>query len=215
LRRTAFFALLTAGWLAVGPLPLYSQKKDTLLLMRQLDTLQQIILSMQKTLDSQTAVLRTLVEQTNDNVNSMKATVNELKGVTERSLASNNVRFDSMTTQIQTLNESLEEAKTRIAKLSEQVGQTQNIIQTLHVAPTAEGLAAPGQGGSAKPDATTLYNSGLSAYNSGQYPLAMQAFQDLMFRGASIADVGVNLAILAGFAAVLFAAGLARFSFAK
>jgi ABC-2 type transport system permease protein len=44
---------------------------------------------------------------------------------------------------------------------------------------------------------------------------ALQALQDLMFRGASIAEVGLNLAVLAGFAAVLVAAGLARFSFAK
>jgi ABC-2 type transport system permease protein len=44
---------------------------------------------------------------------------------------------------------------------------------------------------------------------------ALQAFQDLMFRGASIADVMTNLFVLASFAVVLLAVGLARFSFAK
>jgi ABC-2 type transport system permease protein len=44
---------------------------------------------------------------------------------------------------------------------------------------------------------------------------ALQAFQDLMFRGASLADLWLNLGILAAFSAVFFALGLARFSFAK
>jgi ABC-2 type transport system permease protein len=43
----------------------------------------------------------------------------------------------------------------------------------------------------------------------------LQAFQDLMFRGADISDVTLNLAILLGFAAAFFAAGFARFSFSK
>jgi hypothetical protein len=44
---------------------------------------------------------------------------------------------------------------------------------------------------------------------------AMQAFQDLMFRGATIPDVATNLGLLMAFAAALFAAGLARFTFAR
>jgi tol-pal system protein YbgF len=169
--------------------PAFGQKKDTVLLMRQLDTMQQMIQSMQKTLDTQTAVLRTLVEQANDNVNSMKLTVDELRKSTQQNLAHDNARFDSMTTQIQMLSESLEEAKARLAKLSEQLAQTQNIIQTLN-APVTPGAETPGAtpaspGGEAKPpasipDADTLYNSGRSYYSGGQYQLAAQAFQEYL-----------------------------------
>jgi len=170
----------------LGAPPASAQKKDTLLLMRQLDTLQQMMLNMQKTLDTQTAILRTLVEQANDNVNGMKVTVEELRKATQQNLAQNNNRLESMTTQIQALSESLEEAKVRIAKLSEQVAQTQNIIQTLNAPPpAAEGAGGTGPGGEAKlpasvPDADTLYNSGRSYYSGGQYQLAAQAFQEYL-----------------------------------
>lgn len=169
-----------------GAPPASAQKKDTLLLMRQLDTLQQMVLNMQRTLDTQTAVLRTLVEQANDNVNGMKVKMEELRKATQQNLAENNNRMESMTTQIQALSESLEEAKVRIAKLSEQVAQTQNIIQTLNAPPpAAEGAGATGLGGETRPpasvpDADTLYKSGLSYFNGGQYQLAVQAFHEYL-----------------------------------
>jgi tol-pal system protein YbgF len=187
LKKHALSSALLVAILVAGADPALAQKKDTLLLMRQLDTLQQMILNMQKTLDTQTAVLRTLVEQANDNVNSMKGTVADLQKETQRTLASNNARFDSMTSQMQTLSESLEEAKARIAKLSEQVVQTQNIIQTLHAPPlTGDQAGAAGSSGAAGsvppsiPDAQTLYKSGLSYFNGGQYQLAIQAFQEYL-----------------------------------
>jgi len=186
LRKHAFFALLLAVLWASGAQPALGQKKDTLLLMRQLDSLQQMILKMQSTLDTQTTVLKGLIEQANDNVNMMQATVAELQKVTQQNSASTNAKFDSMTGQILTLSESLEEAKARIAKLSEQVAQTQNIIQTLNAPPAAgsgslaPGSSAPGGIPASVPDAQTLYSSGLSYYNGGQYQLAIQAFQEYL-----------------------------------
>jgi tol-pal system protein YbgF len=189
LPRLAILLLVVASLFAWGAQPALAQKKDTVLLMRQLDTMQQMILNMQKTLDSQTAILRTLVEQANDNVNSMKLTVEDLRKATQKNLADSSARFDSMTTQIQVLSESLEEAKARLTKLSEQVAQTQNIIQTLNapVPPGGEaaGTAPASPGGEAKspagvPDADTLYSSGRSYYSGGQYQLAAQAFQEYL-----------------------------------
>ena len=180
MRNRAIFLVLATLLGVCGTRPAFGQKKDTLLLMRQLDTMQQTINNMQKTLDSQTAVLRTLVEQANDNVNSMKVTVDELRKATQQNLASSNARFDSMTSQIQTLSESLEEAKARLAKLSDQLAQTQNIIQTLNAPPApAPGTTAPGAAASV-PDAETLYKSGLSYFSGGQYQLAVQSFQEYL-----------------------------------
>jgi tol-pal system protein YbgF len=188
LKKHATFALLAAVLLAWGTRPGYGVSKETLQMMQQLDTLQQAVQNMQKTLDTQTAVLKTLIEQANDNVNSMKVTVGELRGAMQQNLASTNARFDSMTSQIQVLSESLEEAKARLSKLGEQMAQTQNIIQTLNpppAAPGATGATTPGSAGDVKPqasvpDADSLYNAGLSYYNGGQYQLAIQSFQDYL-----------------------------------
>jgi tol-pal system protein YbgF len=183
LKKHATFALLAAALLALGTRPGYGVSKEILQMMQQLDTLQEAVRNMQKTLDTQTAILKTLIEQANDNVNSMKSTVGELRSAVQQNLASTNARFDSMTSQIQALNESLEEAKARLSKLSEQMAQTQNIIQTLNAPPTpAGGTGAPGDTKTTPgvPDADSLYNSGLSYYNGGQYQLAIQSFQDYL-----------------------------------
>jgi len=162
--------------------PAHAQKKDTLLVMQRMDTMQQMMINVQKTLDTQTAVLKTLIEQTNANVSSMKAQMEEMRKSTGQNLASNAARFDSMTGEIQSLTSSQEEILARIAKLGEQMAQTQNIIQTLN-APSAVPPGAPGQPAPTPPtvpDAETLYKSGLSAFNGGQYQLAVQSFQEYL-----------------------------------
>jgi hypothetical protein len=73
-------------------------------MMQQLDTLQQALQNLQKTVDTQTAVLKTLVEQANDNVNSMKAVVTDLRGTMQQNLASSSARADAMTSQMQELS---------------------------------------------------------------------------------------------------------------
>jgi tol-pal system protein YbgF len=186
LRKTAYVTLVLAAFFAIVSSRAYGVSKETLQMMQQLDTLQQTVQNLQKTVDSQTAILRTLVEQADDKVNSMKTDVEELRKSTEKNLAGSNARFDSMTSQIQALSESLDEAKARLAKLSDQAAQTQNIIQTLNTSATASPAAnPPGTPADAKqaanvPDADALYKSGLSAYNGGQYQLSVQAFQEYL-----------------------------------
>ena len=183
MRKYALLAVLLAALSAIAPPPAFGVSRETLEILQRLETMAQAVQNLQKTVDTQTAVLRTLVEQTNDNVNTMKASVADLRKATQENLASNNARFDSMTAQIQALSESLEVTKERLAKLSEQVAQTQNIIQTLNAPPAlATGTTPPG--GAPKPagvpDADTLYNSALSDYNGGQAQLSIQEFQQYL-----------------------------------
>ena len=183
MKKDALFALLLAALCASAPPPAYGVSKETLEILQRLETMAQAVQNLQKTVDTQTAVLRTLVEQTNDNVNTMKTSVADLRKATQENLASNNARFDSMTAQIQALSESLEVTKERLAKLSEQVAQTQNIIQTLNAPPApAPGTTPTGSPGKPAnlPDADTLYSSALSDYNSGQSQLSIQEFQQYL-----------------------------------
>ncbi|PYV24192.1 MAG: hypothetical protein DMG24_12160, partial [Acidobacteria bacterium] len=89
--------------------PAFGVSKETVRMMEQLDALQQAMQNMQKTVDTQTAVLKTLIEQTSDNVNAMKATVADLQKTNAENLAKSQNRFDEMTREIQAMNESLEE----------------------------------------------------------------------------------------------------------
>ncbi len=189
MKRHAITALIAAALWALTAQPALAVSKEIIQIMQQLEVLQKIVQDLQKTVDTQRGELRTLVEQANNNVSAMKATVADLQKATEQNLASTNARFDSMTSQIQALNESLEEAKARLARLSEQVAQTQNIIQTLNpgAAPNSGKAPAGSPGASAdtkppanSPDAQSLYNSALTYYNGGQYQLSIQAFQEYL-----------------------------------
>jgi tol-pal system protein YbgF len=166
--------------------PMFGVNKEELQMMQQIDTLQQAVQNLQKTVDTQTAVLKTLIEQANDNVNSMKATVTDLHGSIQQNLASSGAHFDTMTSQMQALSESLDEAKARLSKLSEQMTQMQTILTTL---PASNPAGAPGAGAAGTPpapgaapvpDADSLYTQGLSYYNGGQYDLSIQSFNDYL-----------------------------------
>jgi len=191
--------ILALSLLLAGAQPLFAVSKETLRMMEQLEALQQAVTNLQQTVQSQNDVLKTLIEHASDNVNTIKSNMDDLRGTEQKNLATSTARLDSMTTQIQALSESLDEAKARIGKLGEQLPQTQNIIQTIAAPPqqpagAAPGTANPGAPGPpgaqaappkpSIPDPDSLYNSGLTDYNGGQYDLAVQAFlQYLQYYG--------------------------------
>jgi tol-pal system protein YbgF len=184
LKKQTLLALMVLAFLGAQVSPAYGVSKETLQMMQQLDALQQAVQNLQKTVDTQTAVLKTLVEQASDNVNSMKSVVTDLRSSVQQNLASSNARFDAMTTQMQALSESLEETKSRLSKLSDQMTQTQNILQTLPALSNPAPSATPGTptapGAPTVPDADSLYSQGVSYYNGGQWDLSVQSFQDYL-----------------------------------
>ena len=188
MKRHTFLTVLTVSLALSNGAPAGAVSREIAQIQQQLDTLQHAVEDVQKTVDSQTAVLRTLIEQANDNVNAMKATIAELQRTNSQNLATSNSRFDTVTSQIQALSESLDEAKTRLSKLSDQMVQAQNIMQTLNnpqngATPAGgnSGGGNPAAGGAAAApavlDPDTLYKSGLTDYTTGRYDLAIQEFQ--------------------------------------
>ena len=183
MKKLTLLTLMIFAFLGTQIQPAFATNRDELQIEQQLDALQQAVQSLQKTVDTQTAVLKTLIEQANDNVNTMKTTVTESQSAIQQNLASSGNRFDAMATQMQALSESLEEAKSRLSKLSEQMAQMQNILTTLPASnPSAQAPAGALGAPSAPPvpDADSLYTQGLSYYNGGQYDLSIQSFQDYL-----------------------------------
>src|SRR5439155_740685 len=138
-------------------------------------------------------VMKTLVEQSSDNVNKLGATMSSLQKSVQDVQANSGARLDTMSTQVQGLSDNLEEIKSRLGKLNQQLVDLQNTVQSVDakisgggaVAPTA-GVAGPGggmapapsstvptAGGSASsgpaPSADTLYSNGLRDITSGKY----------------------------------------------
>ena len=203
MKKSALSALLGTVFLILFAQPGFGVSKEIIQMMTEVDTLQQEVQNLQRTVDTQTAVIKTLIQQTNSNVDAMKKVIAKMQDAQGQSLASTGNRFDSMSGQIQQLSASMDEAKGEISKLSDQLAETQKILQTLNAQPptsapsaSAQGdapgaaadagsadagdQAAPPQAAAPVPDPQTLYKSAYADYEQGQYSLAIQGFEQYL-----------------------------------
>src|SRR5947208_13562136 len=160
IRHIAIFsAAVLAGALAgslVGPRPAEAVARELIELQRDVTSL----LQGQKDLSTQVTqdhtVMKTLVEQSSDNVNKLGATMSSLQKSVQDVQANSGARLDTMSTQVQGLSDNLEEIKSRLGKLNQQLVDVQNTIQSLDakisggsVQPSSTSGPAPSGGGSA------------------------------------------------------------------
>ncbi|MGH9377402.1 MAG: tol-pal system protein YbgF [Terriglobia bacterium] len=218
MKKHILSALLSFLFIILVALPSFGVSKETIQMMTQLDALQQEVQSLQHTVDTQTAIIKTLIQQTSASVDAMKASISKMQESEQRNLADTGNRFDAMTGQIQQLSASLDETRGQLSKLSDQVAQTQKIIQTINTQPpsngaaTPNGAAAPGANGAGSaadapaaaapapppaPDPQTLYNSAYSDYTQGHYELAIQGFQQYL-QNYSDTDLASNAQFYVG-----------------
>jgi len=202
IRHIAIFsAAVLAGALAgslVGPRPAEAVARELIELQRDVTSL----LQGQKDLSTQVTqdhtIMKTLVEQSSDNVNKLASTMGSLQKSVQDVQANSGARLDTMSTQVQGLSDNLEEIKSRLGKLNQQLVDLQNTVQSLDAkisggtapAPAATGTATPtGSGGFSPnssavppgaPSADTLYSNGLRDITSGKYDLARSEFQDYL-----------------------------------
>jgi tol-pal system protein YbgF len=208
IRHIAVFgAAVLFGALAgslVGPRPAEAVAREILDLQRDVTTLLQGQKDLSDKVIQDHAVMKTLVEQSSDNVNKLGSTMSSLQKSFQDVQANSGARLDTMSTQVQGLSDNLEEIKSRLGKLNQQLVDLQNSVQSLDgkisgtsPAPatggakpmSSEGSSLPNSSavpsGSA-PSADTLYSNGLRDITSGKYDLARSEFQDyLRFYGTT------------------------------
>jgi tol-pal system protein YbgF len=205
IRHLAVFgAAVLAGALAgslVGPRPAEAVAREIIDLQRDVTTLLQGQKELSDKVIQDHTVMRTLVEQSGDNVNKLGATMGSLQKSVQDVQANSGARLDTMSTQVQGLSDNLEEIKSRLGKLNQQLVDLQNTVQSLDAKISGSGTAAPAgspTAGSVKPiasagsppgssvlppgapSADTLYSNGLRDITSGKYDLARSEFQDYL-----------------------------------
>jgi tol-pal system protein YbgF len=192
-----FSAAVLAGALAgslIGPRPAEAVAREMIELQRDVTSL----LQGQKDLSTQVTqdhtVMKTLVEQSSDNVSKLGATMSSLQKSVQDVQANSGARLDTMSTQVQGLSDNLEEIKSRLGKLNQQLVDLQNSVQGLDAkisgaspAPAAGAANPTGSSPSSSavpsgpaPSADTLYSNGLRDITSGKYDLARSEFQDYL-----------------------------------
>ncbi|MGB2677642.1 MAG: tol-pal system protein YbgF [Candidatus Acidiferrum sp.] len=197
----AMFVSAVAGSL-VGPRPALAVAREIIELQRDVTTLLQGQKDMQTQMTQDHTVLKTLVEQSSDSVNKLSTTMSGLQKSVQDVQANSGTRLDTMSTQVQGLSDNLEEIKSRIGKLNQQLVDLQNSVQNIDArlaggtpvgapAPNGAGASAPNGAataprpdaaapGGASPSADTLYSNGLRDITSGKYDLARSEFADYL-----------------------------------
>ena len=159
-RIFALVAVTLAFWLAV---PAWAANKDMVQLQTQVQQLQEQMTAMQRSFDERMGVMKNLVEQDTDAVNKVVGALNSLQTTLQSQQAAGGSKADQLSGQIQALNDTLDELKARLAKVSKQLEAQQQAQQK------AMNDAPP-------PD--VLYNNALRDYSGGNNALALQEFSD-------------------------------------
>jgi len=178
-RKTTLFVLLTVLFSTSWT---YSASKEIIRLQADVTLLQQQMRELQKSFDTQGAVLKTLVEQLSDQLSTLKKSVEEVKASNQQTQASVSARVDSIAGQFSSLNSGLDVVLDKIGKLSQQLAETKTKVESLDIPPPgstgAPNPLSPPRAGPPSPE--ELYNSAYSDFTKTNYDLAKQGFEEYL-----------------------------------
>ncbi len=166
--------ILAAG--LIGTTPAWAVNRELVELQTQVQQLSDQITTLKQSLDERMGVLKNLMEQNTDSIIKVTSAVSNIQTSLQKQQSDTGGRVDQLSGQLQSLNDSLDELKARLGKVTKQLEDMQATQQTLasqtsqQVQQTQAQLAVP------PPD--VLYNNALRDYNGGNTDLAKQEFGD-------------------------------------
>ncbi|HWC16977.1 MAG TPA: tetratricopeptide repeat protein [Terriglobales bacterium] len=174
-----FIAVTLALGLLVTPAA-FAANKEMVALQTQVQALQDQLARLQQSNDERFGAMRSLLEQNTDTINRVANSLDAISHSLQTSTADQNGKVDQVSAQVQSLHDSVDELKARLAKVSKQLDDMAAAQQNLQAAPSGQpGQGMPQQQPQAQaPPPDVLYNNALSDYNGAKYNLAMQEFAD-------------------------------------
>src|SRR5229473_1511073 len=173
-RVSTLLALLVM--LCVGAAPAWGVNKEMIQLQTQVQQLQEQMTAMQRSFDERMGVMKNLVERDTDSVNKVAAALTALQNSLQKQQGDSSGHVDQLSGQIQSLNDTLDELKARLAKVSKQLEDMQSSQQSL--AAQQATTQAQQQAAASAPPPDVLYNNALRDYNGDKNDLATQEFSD-------------------------------------
>ena len=171
---STLLAMLLVLWL--GIMPAWGVNKEMVQLQTQVEQLQQQMTAMQRAFDERMGVMKNLVEQDTDAVNKVAAALTGLQNTLQKQQGDSGGKIEQLSGQIQALNDTLDELKVRLAKVSKQLEDMQAAQQTLAASQAQAQAQQQAQAQAPPPD--VLYNNALRDYNGAKNDLAAQEFTD-------------------------------------
>jgi tol-pal system protein YbgF len=199
-------AALVAGAIVgslAGPKPAEAVAREIIELQRDVTSLLQGQKDLQTQMTQDHTVIKTLVQQSTDGADKLGGTINSMQKAVQDVQANSGARLDTMSTQMQGLSDNLEEIKSRMGKLNQQLVDMQSTVQGIDaklsgnapsgttpttgagspnaaVSPTSAPAGGSPAASAGAPNADTLYSNGLRDITSGKYDLAKSEFQDYL-----------------------------------
>jgi tol-pal system protein YbgF len=173
-RVPLFFVVLAV--LTLGVTPAGSASKEMIQLQTQVQQLQEQMTAMQRSFDERMGVMKNLVETDTDAVNKVTAALTGLNATLSKQQGDVGTKTDQLSGQIQSLNDTMDEIKARMAKVSKQLEDMQGAQQSLAAQQATQQAAQ--QAVAAAPPPDVLYNNALRDYNGAKNDLATQEFSD-------------------------------------
>ena len=187
-----------------APRPAEATNRDMIQLQTDVSRLIESVNNLNTSVEQKHAVLKTLLEQSLDNVNKLSTNMGALGQTMQQVQATTSSRLDAMGTQLQAMVDNMDELKSRLGKINQQMADTQGTLQSIDAklgggAPQQPGPSGP-QGSAASapipagqsaipvpsvqpgppPSADVLYASGRRDFDTGKYDLARQEFADYL-----------------------------------
>ena len=171
-RISLALALFFTIWIT----PAFAASKDMIELQAQVAQLQQQMTQMKQSFDERMGIMRNLLEKNTDAANKVSTAIEGLETSLNKQQADRAAQVDQISGQIQALNDTMDELKVRLAKLSKQFDDLQASQQSMAAqqAQTQQQQQAMQQA----PPPDVLYNNALRDYNGGSNDLATQEFND-------------------------------------
>lgn len=173
-RFSACLALLSTLWLTASPA--FGASKEMIQLQTQVQQLQEQMTAMQRSFDERMGVMRNLVETNTDAVNKTTSAMMALQAALQKQQGDSSTHVDQLSGQIQSLNDTLDELKARLAKVSKQLEDMQSSQQSQAAQQATQ--QAQQQAAASAPPPDVLYNNALRDYNGDKNDLATQEFSD-------------------------------------
>jgi len=173
-RTSVLFALFLV--LCLGVAPAWGVSKDMVQLQTQVQQLQEQMTAMQRSFEQSMGGMKSLVEQDTDAINKAVAALNSLQTALQKQQTDAGAKSDQLSGQIQALNDTMDEVKARLAKVSKQLEDMQASQQSLAAQQATQQAAQDAAKNAPPPD--VLYNNGLRDYAGAKNDLALQEFSD-------------------------------------
>jgi tol-pal system protein YbgF len=171
-----FVSIVVLAILWLGVSPGWSANKDMVQLQTQVQQLQEQMTAMQRSFDERMGVMKNLVEQDTDAVNKVAGAVGSLQTTLQKQQADGGSKVDQLSGQIQALNDTMDEIKVRLAKVTKQLEDMQAAQQSMQAQQATN--QANQQAALSAPPPDVLYNNGLRDFMTGKPDLATQEFSD-------------------------------------